>query len=216
MERAKVERTRRERTTAKRTGGMERRSDEMAAASPSVAARVRRAERSRAAHALAPPARDAPRGRGLPETQGRMKPQPTGATHGRTSQRRSSYPSIQSRQPPPHAGVAGDGRTVARFDQGGRHHPAALRVRDGWWIDDRDWRPPGEGVDQSRTSADRRAGLRCRRDYGRDASPRRESDPRLDVERGHLARDRTARSAELEQTGDRRCARLCRSVPCAA
>ena len=63
-----------ERTTGangtKRAGGMERRSDEMAAASPSVAARVRRAVRSRAVHALAPPGRDAPRGRGLPEQQG--------------------------------------------------------------------------------------------------------------------------------------------------
>jgi hypothetical protein len=42
----------------------------MAAASPSVAARVRRAERSRAEHALAPPGRDAPRGGGLPEALG--------------------------------------------------------------------------------------------------------------------------------------------------
>src|ERR1700692_1598919 len=49
---------------------MKRRSDEMAAASPSVAARVRRAMRSRAVHALAPPGRDAPRGRGLPKIPG--------------------------------------------------------------------------------------------------------------------------------------------------
>jgi hypothetical protein len=59
-------------------GGVEGKRQETAAASPSAAARVRRAARSRApapcsdtgAHALAPSGRDAARGRGLPEQQG--------------------------------------------------------------------------------------------------------------------------------------------------
>ena len=45
---------------------------------------------------------------------------------------------------------------------------------------------------------------------------RREPDPRLDVERGHLARDRAARSPGLERAGDRLTRSRCRSAPCAA